>query len=73
MPQGFKNNFSGERRERGKNQYNHIKCTHWLQKHPAFRNGTKYGPGQIAQLVRASSQYAKTADSIPGQGTYKNT
>ena len=29
-------------------------------------------PGWIAQLVRASSRYAKVADSVPGQGTYKN-
>ena len=26
----------------------------------------------IAQLVRASSRYAKAAGSIPSQGTYKN-
>ena len=35
----------------------------------------KYGsrsPGQVAQLVKVLSQYAKVADSIPGQGTYKN-
>ena len=30
------------------------------------------GPGQVAQLVRATSWYAKVAGSIPGQGTYKN-
>ena len=30
------------------------------------------GPGQVAQLVRALSGYAKVAGSIPGQGTYKN-
>ena len=29
------------------------------------------GPGQIAQLVRALSQYAKVVGLIPGQGTYK--
>ena len=29
-------------------------------------------PGQVAQLVRALSWYAKVAGSIPGQGTYKN-
>ena len=30
------------------------------------------GPGQVAQLVRASSQYDKVVGSIPGQGIYKN-
>ena len=30
------------------------------------------GPGQVAQLVRASSGYAKVVSSIPGQGTYEN-
>ena len=29
-------------------------------------------PSQVAPLVRASSQYAKFAGSIPCQGTYKN-
>ena len=29
-------------------------------------------PSQVAQLVRASSRYAKAAGSILGQGTYKN-
>ena len=28
-------------------------------------------PGWVAQLVSASSQYAKVAGSTPGQGTYK--
>ena len=31
----------------------------------------KVGPSQLAQLVRSSSQYAKVAGSIPGQGAYK--
>ena len=30
-----------------------------------------YDPGQLAQLVRVSSPYAKVVGSIPGQGTYK--
>ena len=30
-----------------------------------------YGPGPVAQLVRASSRYTKVAGSIPGQSTYK--
>ena len=30
------------------------------------------GPGQVAQLVRTSSQYTKVAGSIPSQGKYKN-
>ena len=29
-------------------------------------------PGWVAQLVRASSQYAKVVGLIPGQDTYKN-
>ena len=29
-------------------------------------------PGWVAQSVRASSQYAKVAGSIPGQGTYES-
>ena len=29
-------------------------------------------PGQVAQLVRASSWYTMVVGSIPGQGTYKN-
>ena len=29
-------------------------------------------PGQVAQLVRASAQYAKVLGLIPDQGTYKN-
>ena len=29
----------------------------------------KAGPGQVAQLVRALSPYAKVAGSIPSQGT----
>ena len=29
------------------------------------------GPGQVAQLVKASSPNSKVAGSIPGQGTYK--
>ena len=28
-----------------------------------------YCPGQVAQLVRASSQYASVVSLIPGQGT----
>ena len=28
-------------------------------------------PGQVAQLVRALSQYAKVAGLIPRQGTYE--
>ena len=31
-----------------------------------------FSPGQVAQLVRASLQYAKVVDSVPHQGTYKN-
>ena len=31
-----------------------------------------YGPGQVAQLVRASSQCTKVVGSIPAQGTCKN-
>ena len=30
------------------------------------------GPGQVAQLIRALSWYAKDASLIPGQGTYEN-
>ena len=30
------------------------------------------GPGCLAQLVRAPSQYAKVAGSVPGQGTCKS-
>ena len=44
--------------------------------HTGLGNGFKTkgcdGPGQVAQLVRASSPYAKVAGSIPGQDTYKN-
>ena len=29
------------------------------------------GPGQVAQLVRALTQYTKVVGSIPSQGTYK--
>ena len=29
------------------------------------------GPGQVAQLVGASSQYAEVAGSIPSQGIYR--
>lgn len=32
---------------------------------------TAVGPSLVAQLVRASFQYAKVVDSIPSQGTYK--
>ena len=32
----------------------------------------KIGPGQIVQLVRASSQYTKVAGLIPGQSTSEN-
>ena len=31
-----------------------------------------FNPGQVAQMVRALSRYAKVAGSIPGQGTCKN-
>ena len=31
----------------------------------------RQSPGQVAQLVRASSQNTKVEGSIPGQGTYK--
>ena len=34
--------------------------------------GIKFSPGWVAQLVIASSPYTKVADSIAGQGTYKN-
>ena len=39
-----------------------------------IRNGIKISlqPGQVVQLVRASSQCAKAVGSIPSQGTYKN-
>ena len=37
-----------------------------------FRKYTNPGPDQVAPLVRASSEYAKFAGSIPSQGTYKN-
>ena len=30
-----------------------------------------FSPGQVAQLVRASSLYAKVAGSISGRGTHK--
>ena len=30
------------------------------------------GPGWVARLVRALSQHAKVAGSVPSQGTYKN-
>ena len=30
------------------------------------------GPGQVAQLVRAFSRYAKVVGSIPSQGPYMN-
>ena len=29
-------------------------------------------PGQVAQLVTASSRYAEVMGSIPGPGTYEN-
>ena len=32
----------------------------------------KTSPGQVAQFIRASSQYIKFACCIPGQGTYNN-
>ena len=32
---------------------------------------TSVGPGQVAQLVRESSQNAKVSGLIPGQGTYE--
>lgn len=31
-----------------------------------------FSPGQVAQLVRASSRYTKVSGSTPIQGTYKN-
>ena len=31
-----------------------------------------YSPGQVAQVVRALSSYAKAVGFIPGQGTHKN-
>ena len=31
-----------------------------------------WGPGWVAQLVRALSRYAKVVGLIPGQGTYRN-
>lgn len=30
------------------------------------------GPGQVVQLIRASSQYIKVVDLILSQGTYKD-
>ena len=38
--------------------------------HPPVKN-KQLSPAQVAQLVRASSPYAKVTGSIPGQGTYK--
>ena len=35
-------------------------------------NGEALSPKEIAQLVKASSQYTKVAGSISHQGTYKN-
>ena len=37
-----------------------------------FKTQRNAGPGQVAQLIRALSWYAKVAGSIPGQGTFKN-
>ena len=36
-----------------------------------FLENKKMSPGQVAQLVTVSSQYAKVMGSIPGQGIYK--
>ena len=33
---------------------------------------TTMSPGEVIQLVRASSRYAKFVGLIPGQGTHKN-
>lgn len=37
------------------------------------KNNRTQGPGWVAELVRASSQYAKVAGSIPGQDTQEST
>ena len=37
-----------------------------------FNNMNSSGSDWVAHLVRASSQYAKAAGSVPGQGIYKN-
>ena len=34
-------------------------------------NKEQKNSGQVAQLIRASSQYAKVMGLIPGKGTYK--
>lgn len=36
------------------------------------RGHSALSPGQIVQLIIASPQYAKVADSIPSQGNDKN-
>ena len=45
--------------------------THSTANHTPTEMGT-LGPGWVAQLVRASSRYAKVAGLIPRQGRYKN-
>ena len=35
-------------------------------------SNANWGPGRVAQSVRASLQCPKVVSSIPGQGTYKN-
>lgn len=38
----------------------------------SFNNEEEENPGWVAQLIKASSQYAKVADSNPSQVMYKN-
>ena len=44
----------------------------YLRKDFFKKRYTLVGPGRPVQLVRVSSQYAKSAGLIPGQGTKKN-
>ena len=37
-----------------------------------FTEDKTVGPGRVAQLLRAWSQYSKDAGLIPGHGTYKS-
>ena len=45
----------------------------WSGKKPwaGLKVRRQMGPGWVAQLLRASSQYTKLVGSIPGQGTYE--
>ena len=48
-------------------------CIHWLNYSAVDLNRKicERDPGQVVQLVRASSQCAKVAGLISGQGVYK--